>query len=912
MHIFPRTDRVHDLLDQTQNPLEKFFQAKTIALIGASEAPGSVGRTLLWNLISNPFGGVVFPVNPKRPSVLGIRAYPSIGLVPQKVELAIIVTPASTVPGIIQECADAGIKHAIVISAGFKEMGEPGYKLEEQIRQILQRTGMRLIGPNCLGLMSPASGLNATFAKGMAKPGNVAFLSQSGALLTAVLDWSQKEQVGFSTCISLGSMLDVSWADLIDYFGNDPATHSILIYMETIGDASAFLSAAREVCLNKPIIVIKAGRTAAAAKAAASHTGSLTGSDEVLDAAFERVGVLRVDSISDLFHMAEVLSKQPRPKGPRLSIVTNAGGPAVLATDALIQSGGQLAGLKQSLEEKLNQFLPAAWSRNNPIDILGDAGASRYAQTLEAVATDPDSDGLLVILTPQDMTECTQTASLLQSYARLGTKPILASWMGGQIVEEGVNLLNAAGIPTFESPDTAAKAFSYMWRYSANLQSIYQTPNADEEPPLSEHERYKVQSIIEQAHRENRTLLTEIESKNLLRCYRLPVPAINLALTEQEAASMACAIGFPVVLKLHSVSISHKSDVGGVKLNLADLEQVRRGFNDIRESVGKTVGIEHFQGVSVQPMIKLEDSYELILGNSVDEQFGPVIMFGSGGQLVEVYKDYKLGLPPLNTTLARQMMEKTKVYKALQGVRGRKRVPIEKLEQLLVRFSQLVCEQKWIREIDINPLLINESNMVILDARICLFEKGAHPNRLSNSCIRPYPTQYISHAKIKDGVVITVRPIKPEDEPLVSTFHKTLGERSIHLRFYSSIELRERIAHERLLRICCCDYNREVGLVATHPQDGSILAIGSIKRLSNISHAKFTLLVSDLWQNKGIGTYLLNRLLDIARQEGILMVKAELLQENLQMQQICHKLGFEIKKPEGGAHFLATKHLVGE
>ena len=442
-------ETAHDILHRGPHPLDAFFSPHTVAVVGATENPGSVGRTLFWNLISNPFGGTVFPVNPKRPNVLGVKAYPGIKDVPEKVDLAVIVTPAATVPKVIGECVDAGVKSAIVISAGFKELGPQGAELEKEILTQARRGRIRIIGPNCLGVMSPVSGLNATFAAGMAHSGNIGFISQSGALCTAVLDWSLREQGGFRAFISIGSMADVGWGDLIDYLGDDPRTRSIIIYMETIGDARSFLSAAREVALSKPIIVIKAGRTEAAAKAAASHTGSLAGSDEVLNAAFRRTGVLRVNSMADLFYVAEVLSKQPHPKGPRLAILTNAGGPGVLATDALIGAGGELAEPAAETMEALNQILPAAWSRNNPIDILGDAAPERYVKSVSIAAKDPNTDGLLVILTPQAMTDPTQTAEQLKPFAKLDGKPILASWMGGPGVRAGEAILNNAGIPTF-------------------------------------------------------------------------------------------------------------------------------------------------------------------------------------------------------------------------------------------------------------------------------------------------------------------------------------------------------------------------------------------------------------------------------------------------------------------------------
>ena len=698
-------------------PLDAIFAPRTVAVIGATERQGSVGRAVLWNLISNPFGATVYPINLNRPNVLGIKAYKNIASVPDPVDLAVVITPAPTVPAVINECVKAGVMGAIVISAGFKETGPEGARLEQEVLEEARRGRMRIIGPNCVGVMRPYSGMNATFAAQIARPGSVGFISQSGALCTATLDWSFRENVGFSAFISLGSMLDVGWGDLIDYLGDDPYTKSIVIYMESIGDARSFLSASREVALAKPIIVIKAGRTEAAAKAAASHTGSLTGSDEVLDAAFRRVGVLRVNSISEVFDMAEVLSKQPRPKGPRLAILTNAGGPGVLATDALIENQGELAPLSAETMAALDAILPAAWSHSNPIDILGDADPKRYASSLEITAKDPNIDGLLAILTPQAMTNPTATAEHLRQHARISGKPVLASWMGGEAVEAGEQILNQAGIPTYEYPDAAAHVFTLMWRSSYNLQGLYETPNLPVDSEMATNARERAEAIIAAVRREGRSVLTEFESKQLLAAYGIPTVKTAIAATPDAAVAAAEDFGYPIVLKLHSKTITHKTDVGGVQLNLRDADAVRAAFRAIESSVRQRAGAEHFQGVSVQPMIKL-DGYEIIIGSSLDPQFGPVLLFGTGGQLVEVFKDRALALPLLNTTLARRMMEQTKIYTALKGVRGRRPVDLAALEQLLVRFSHLVVEQKWVKEVDINPLLASPERLLALDARV--------------------------------------------------------------------------------------------------------------------------------------------------------------------------------------------------
>jgi acetyltransferase len=895
----PTADRAHDFLRYASQPLDAIFAPRNVAVIGATEKAGSVGRTILWNLISTPFGGTVFPVNARRSGVLGIKAYPTIAAVPEPVDLAVVVTPAPTVPGIIKECVEVGVRGAIIISAGFKEIGPEGAELERQILHEARRGQMRLIGPNCLGVMSPVTGLNATFASAMARPGKVGFISQSGALCTAVLDWSFKENVGFSAFVSIGSMLDVDWGDLIYYLGDDPHAQSILIYMETIGEARSFLSAAREVALTKPIIVIKPGRTEGAAKAAASHTGSLTGSDEVLGAAFRRSGVLRVDNISDLFYMAEVLGKQPPARGPRLTVLTNAGGPGVLAADALITGGGQLAELSPETMESLNTILPPPWSHNNPIDILGDADPDRYAKALDIAAKDPHSDGLLVVLTPQAMTDPRQIAEHVRPYAQTTGKPILASWMGGADVAAGESILNQANIPTFPFPDTAARVFNYMWRYNRNLRSLYETPMLPEDSDQDAAARARAEEIVKTARAAGRTVLSEFESKQLLSAYSLPTVETRRARSDAEAVTCADEMGYPVVLKLHSETLTHKTDVGGVQLNLPDADAVRRAYRTIESSVREKAGAEHFLGVTVQPMVKL-DGYELIIGSSLDPQFGPVLLFGSGGQLVEVYTDRALGLPPLNTTLARRMMEQTRIYTALKGVRGRPPVDLVALEQLLVKFSQLVVEQRWIKEIDINPLLASPERLVALDARVVVHPADVGEDELPRLAIRPYPTQYVSPWTMKDGTPVAIRPIRPEDEPLIVKFHETLSERSVYMRYFHPMKLGQRIAHERLTRICFIDYDREMALVVEHkdPQTGEpeILGVGRLSKVHGTNDAEFAILISDQAQGQGLGSELLRRLVQIGRDEKLSRITADIIPENIEMQRVAQKIGFRLHR----------------
>ena len=897
-----------DVLHYDVRGLDAIISPKSVAIIGATEKAGSVGRTIVWNLLSSPFGGTVFPVNPKRANVLGVKAYPNIGAVPDKVDLAVIVTPAPTVPGVIAECVAAGVKGAIIISAGFKETGPAGVALEQQVLAEARRGKMRVVGPNCLGVMNPFGGLNATFATAVARPGSVGFVSQSGALCTAVLDWSLRELVGFSFFGSMGSMLDVGWGDLIYYLGDDPHTESIVIYMETIGDARAFMSAARELELTKPIIVIKPGRTAGAAKAAASHTGSLTGSDEVLEAAFRRSGVLRVNSILDLFYMAEILSKQPRPKGPRLTIVTNAGGPGVLATDELLTAGGELAELSPETIESFNQFLPAHWSHNNPVDVLGDADPARYARALEVAAQDPNSDGLLVILTPQAMTDPTETAQQLAPFARKYHKPIIASWMGGAEVAAGESILNRANIPAFHYPDLAARMFTNMWRYNYNLKGLYETPMlpAIADADAGGLDRAGANQLVASVRQSGRTIMTEVESKALLAAYGIPTVPTRVAGSAAEAVSIADGMGYPVVLKIYSETITHKTDVGGVRLNLRDAAAVRQAYETIETAVSDKVGREHFQGVTVQPMVKV-DGYELIVGSSIDPQFGPVVLFGAGGQLVEVFKDRSLALPPLTTTLARRTMQQTLIYKALLGVRGRAPVDLPALEQLLVKFSWLVSEQRWIKEVDINPLVVAydptaAAPMLALDARVVVHGPEVKESELPRLAIRPYPSQYISSWTSRQGVALGVRPIRPEDEPLMVKFHGTLSDRSVYLRYLHPMQFSTRVAHERLARICFIDYDREMALVAERGsgETREILGVGRLSKLSGGNRAaEFAILVSDSFQGHGLGTELLQRLIAVGRQEGLEQIVGYISPENDSMQRVARKLGFLLKRDLG-------------
>ncbi|MBS0630145.1 MAG: bifunctional acetate--CoA ligase family protein/GNAT family N-acetyltransferase [Verrucomicrobia bacterium] len=883
-------DPSQEYLERPKQQLEPFFNPKSVAIIGATQTPKSVGNTLTNNLISGKFKGKIFPVNPKYETLFGLKCYPSIEAIPEEVELVVIITPAKTIPALIDQCVAKKVKGAIIISAGFKELGAEGLKLENEVLRRARAGNLRLVGPNCLGIMNPLTNFNATFAASMALKGNVAFISQSGAMCTAVLDWSLKQKIGFSAFVSIGSMADVNWGDLIDYLGNDPNTSSILIYMETIGNAKDFLSAAKEVVMNKPIIVIKAGRTEAAAKAAASHTGSMAGSDEVFDAAMRRVGVLRVDEIGELFDMAEVLAKQPVPKGPRLTILTNAGGPAVLATDAAAQYGAEMGNLAPETIEALNQFLPAAWSHANPVDLLGDAGPDRYSKAIEIVAKDPNTDGILVILSPQDMTDVTGTAECLKPYAQIPNKPILASWMGGEVIQKGITILSNSNIPNFIYPDSASKTFATMWRQSYALQYLYETPAIRQDLTDVKKRIDITEGIIQNALKEGRTLLTEEESKRVLAAYSIPIVKTLIATSAKEAVKAAEEIGFPIVLKLHSETITHKTDVGGVLLNLKDKESVEKGFTQIKNSVTEKAGAEHFLGVTVQKMIKLE-GYELIIGSTIDAQFGPVVLFGTGGQLVEVYKDRALGLPPFTATLGNRLMKRTKIYEALKGVRGREGIDFAQLEKIIVSFSELIVSHPHLAECDINPLLASSDQLIALDARIVLSKEP-----IAKPVIRPYPSQYISKCTLDDNEQITLRPVRPEDEPLVVDFQKRLSSETLRARYFKEMPLSQRISHERMIRICHTDYDREILLIAEHK--GQMVAAARLGRTPHTATADLKFVIQDNMQHKGLGAEMLDAVLKIARAEKISTVTVQLLKNNTGMKKLLERHHFTLTPSE--------------
>ncbi len=872
--------------------LDKIFRPESIAVIGASEKDRSIGSAHILNLIQGGYQGKIFPVHPHYTRIHGLKAYPSISRINHAVDLAIIAIPISSVPSVIRECIQVGVGGAIVVSAGGKETGSQGREIEERIRREAEIGRLRTIGPNCLGIICPGRKLNASFAVHMPHPGKVAFISQSGAICTAILDLSLKEEIGFSHFVSIGSMLDVDFGDLIDYLGNDPEVNSILLYIESLTNFRKFMSAARAVSRVKPIVVLKAGRSPAGARAAASHTGAMVGEDGVYDAAFKRAGIVRVNTIGELFDCAELMAKQPRPRGSRLGIITNAGGPGVMAADALAEYGAEPATLKPETISKLNEVLPPFWSHSNPIDVLGDASPERYARAVEICLSAKELDGALLILTAQGMTDPTGVAEKLAQTLRGKPYPVFTSWMGGMDVEKGRDILNHAGIPTYDTPEQAVRAFMYMYEYSRNLKMLQEIP-----PKLSHElsfDRDRAQAVIEQGLKRENGLLTELESKELLTAYGIPVTRTELATSVEEAVQLAQQIGYPLVMKIHSGEITHKTEANGVQLDIRDEDKVREAHRNILEGARAYNAQAKILGVTVQPMIQRPD-YEILLGAKRDENFGPAILFGMGGILTEILEDQAIGLPPLNRSLARRLMESTRVYSLLQGYRNKPGVNLELLEEMIIRLSQLVEDFPEIVELDMNPVIVHEGRPCAVDARVIL--KPSEVPAPLHLVISPYPAQYESQTVVKDGLAVFIRPIKPEDAPRLVDLFNTLSPTSIYYRFFSPMKT---LPHSMLARFTQIDYDREIALVALEEgkQTERILGVARVIGDPDGRKAEFAVLVGDHWQGRGVGAKLLEKCLRIAKERGIETIWGIVLRENTQMLALGRKLGFNVSKTD--------------
>ncbi|MFX1575668.1 MAG: bifunctional acetate--CoA ligase family protein/GNAT family N-acetyltransferase [Promethearchaeota archaeon] len=882
--------------------LARIFNPQSIALIGASEEEESVGQILMHNLTQTGYLGKIYPVNNKREKIMGFKAYTKIGEIEEPVDLAIIATPAKTVAGIVEECGEAGIPGVIIISAGFREIGKKGREREAKLKTLQKKYNLRIIGPNCLGIIRPNINLNATFTETQPNVGNIAFISQSGALGSAILDLAVSQKIGFSAFVSVGSMIDVDFGDLIDYFGTDQHTRSIIMYIEGITDARKFMSAARHFAKTKPVIVVKAGKFSESAKAAASHTGSLAGSDLVYDAAFKRAGIVRVEEISDLFNAAEVLGIQPLPQGPRLAIITNAGGPGVMSADALIARGGKLAKLSDSTIEGLDAILPPYWSHGNPVDLLGDADAERYRAVMDLCLADPGVDGILIIYTPQATATASEIARSIVGMcdARGGCKKtILTSFMGAEKVDEANKIFIENGYPTYWTPEQAIATFMHMYQYERNLELLYETP--EELPIESAPPKRPVTVLIRNASKEKREILTEVEAKQLLEFYNIPVAKTRIAKTVDEAASAAASIGFPVVLKIHSPDISHKSDAGGVKLDLKNDNEVRDAYNEIIESVKAHNPKAKIQGVSVQRMINPIGT-EVILGAKRDPLFGPVIMFGMGGIGVEFFNDVSLGFPPLNQTLARRIMEDTRVYRILK--KGYRRVPpanLKMLEELIVRFSQMIVDFPEIKEMDINPLLIDDKQATSLDARVVIDLKrvGKKVESLEELVISPYPKRYEQIWCMRDGRSVLLRPIKPEDEPLWLEMFQNFSEESIRYRFF---EIIKDTPHEVRIRYTNIDYDREIAIVPVLREDSRDRILGVVRLIEepNGKRGEIAFIVADPWQGLGLGSKMIDYMIEICIDRGLEEIYGVMLPDNYRAHRLMEKMGFTLKRTEEG------------
>ena len=883
--------------------LKSMLSAKAVALVGATEKEGAIGRTILENLLISK-KAKVYPVNPSRKKVLGVDAYPDIAGIPEHVNLAIVATPAHTVPGVIEECGKGGVDGVVIISAGFKEIGEEGRKLEDEVEEVRKRYGTRILGPNSLGFLRPGIGLNATFLKGDLPSGNIAFLSQGGALGRAIVNWAADAGVGFSMIASPGSMIDVDFGDLIDFLGDDDATKSILIYMEGVGNARKFMSAARAFARHKPIIVLKPGRFAESAKAARSHTGAMAGDDEVYDAAFRRVGVVRVREMADLFDAARVLDSERLPRGPGLAIVTDAGGPAVMATDVLIDLGGQLARLSDESIKDIDTLLPSYWSKANPVDVLCNADIARYLKSFDTCLADPMVDGVLVIYVPQESAPSDELAREVARLAKGTRKPVITTWMGGKEIEKGRRIFIENNLPTYETPEEAVRTYLTMYKYRRNLDHLYETPA--EQPVHEPPDKRQLKATIRDMLLKGRTFLNEEESKTLLLRYGIPATVPQCAKDADRAVGIADTLGYPVAIKVVSPDISYKSDVGGVMLGLRSGAVLRHAFETLVRTVRKRAPHAVIEGIAVERMVEHVD-YELILGARKDKEFGSVILFGMGGTTAEFAEDVSIGLPPLNQTLAKMLMQETKAYRMLQGFRGRPPANLEQLEEILVCFSNMIVDFPEIAEIDINPLAIADGKTYALDARIMIDrEYVEHGPRYPHLVITPYPTRYITAWKQPDGSEVLLRPIRPEDEPLEREMTASVSHESMRMRLLRPLK---DIGHEWLTRFCNIDYDRHMAIIAEISENGKrkMIGVGRLVMEPDFHSGEFAILVHDRYQRKGLGHKLVETLIGIGRDKGLDEIISEVLTDNEKMLKLAGKLGFTTQRLAGGTTKITLK-----
>jgi len=870
--------------------LEKVFNPRSVAVVGASDREGSVGNQVLRNIIEGGFAGEIFPVNPKRETVMGKPAFASIRQIDHRVDLAVIAIPAPGIAEVVQQCGENGVGAAVIISAGFGEVGEQGQALQTQIVDIARTYHVPLIGPNCLGVIRPGVGLNATFARSQVQDGEVALVAQSGAICTALLDWGASRGFGFSTVASLGATADVGFGEVLDYLAVDQKTRSILLYIEGISHARSFISGLRVAARLKPVIVVKSGRSETGSRAAVSHTGALVGGDEVFDAALRRAGAVRVTTISQLFTAAQTLASGVRAYGSRLAILTNGGGPGVMAADRAADLRVPLAQLSPDTVTALNAALPPHWSHSDPVDILGDADSDRYRAATRIMLADPGVDSLLVLLTPQGMTEPTACAAGVIEAAGEARKPVLACWMGESLVTAGRQLFARAGIPHFSSPEAAVDAFSYLAAYRNNQTALLQAP-----PPLPRSEKPDVEGarlIIQQAMSERRNTLSVTEAKAVLRAFRVAVsPSIN-AVTAADALIAAQSLGMPVAMKINSPDIPHKTDVGGVRLNIAEPHAVRQTFREIMADVQAQCPGAHIDGISVEPMLDRPHAREVMIGIARDPIFGPVISFGVGGTAVDIVADSQVALPPLNEFLCRDLIERTRAARLLGHFRNLPEANIPQLVDALKRVSEMACELPQISELDINPLLVDEDGVTAVDVRIIVAPPQTSTRHYGHMAIHPYPTELETAWHLADGTDVVVRPIRPEDALFEQNFVAGLSAESSYFRFMEPIH---RLSQDMLARFTQIDYDREMALVAVvgeHTDRASIIGVARYLSNPDGQSCEFALTVADEWHRRGIGRQLMERLMTIARDRGLEIMEGDVLTRNRNMLRLCEALGF--------------------
>ncbi|MBO0764826.1 MAG: bifunctional acetate--CoA ligase family protein/GNAT family N-acetyltransferase [Hyphomicrobiaceae bacterium] len=877
--------------------LGQLLAPKSVALIGASRKQGSVGLITARNLLRGGFPGPVWLINPKYRDIEGHPCHPSIAALPGAPQLAVVATPPQTIPGIIGELGNRGTRAAVVITAGVRD------ELKRTMLEASRPYCLRIQGPNCLGLMVPGLGLNASFSHEAPLAGDLAFLSQSGALITAIIDWARGHRIGFSHVVSLGDMDDVDFGDLLDYLAGDPKSHAILLYMEAVTHARKFLSAARRAARSKAVIVVKAGREATGARAALSHTGALAGADAAYEAAFRRTGLLRVPELHDLFSAAEILARHPRLTGERLAVLTNGGGAGVLAADRLAELDGRLATLSDPAMAALDGTLPATWSHGNPVDIVGDAGPARYTRALDVLLEDAASDAVLVINCPTALTSSTAVAEeVVAELDRRNTagkppKPVLASWLGDEASRGARTIFAARGIASFATPADAIDGFMQLVRYTRAQEELTRTP-----PSMPEHLGLKTEAAgrtIAAALAAGRSTLSEVEAKALLTCYGIPVVPTDVASTPAEVAMHATRwIGSygACVVKILSDDITHKSDVGGVRLGLERAEEAQHAAQDMLERVCRLEPQARVKGFTVQPMIRRPRATELIAGMSVDPTFGPLLMFGAGGTAVEVVRDTAHAVPPLDLKLAHDLMRQTRVWRLLQGYRDRPAADVAAIAEALVRLGYLVARHPEVREVDINPLLADEAGTIALDARLRVEDPTEHPR--VPMAIRPYPSEWVAEARIEPLGAVQIRPIRPEDEALYAAFFARLTPEDHRLRFFTA---GPDLSHRFLARLTQIDYAREMAFVAVAEATGELMGVVRFVADPDYVKGEYAILVRSDIKGRGLGWRLMRHLIAYARTETIEELYGCVLAENATMLRMCGEFGFSIEPEPGDA-----------